>query len=233
MANLIIDGSVLEGGGQILRNSISLSALLRKPITIQKVRNGRRPPGLKNQHRTGAHLLQEMFCSIAERVYSGILLAAEIASADVTGAKNGSSQVDFVPKHIAAGQYAADPITAGAATLLLQISLPLLLFAPEASTLTLKGGTNATGAPQADYIQHVFLPFARRHFGLNADLDIRRRGYFPKGGGQIDVKITPHMSLQAQVSWSEDPSPESEASRTLRDSQGKSGRASPMRPWPA
>jgi RNA 3'-terminal phosphate cyclase (ATP) len=75
-----------------------------------------------------------------------------------------------------------DPVTAGAATLLLQISLPILLFAPSttASTLTLKGGTNATNAPQIDYIQHVFLPFARRHFGLNVDLDVRRRGYFPK-----------------------------------------------------
>ncbi|KAJ7184153.1 RNA 3'-terminal phosphate cyclase domain-containing protein [Mycena filopes] len=163
MNALVIDGSVLEGGGQILRNSISLSALLGKTILIQKVRNGRKPPGLKNQHRTG------------------IELAAEIASARLTGATNGSSTVEFAPGQITPGVYSADPVTAGAATLLLQISLPLLLFAPSTtpSTLTLKGGTNATMAPQIDYIQHIFLPFARRHFGLKAEVEVRTRGYFP------------------------------------------------------
>ncbi|KAJ7043310.1 RNA 3'-terminal phosphate cyclase domain-containing protein [Mycena alexandri] len=175
MNALIIDGSVLEGGGQILRNSISLSALLGKPISIQKVRNGRKPPGLKNQHRTG------------------IELAAEIASARLTGATNGSSTVEFSPGQITPGDYAADPVTAGAATLLLQISLPILLFAPSAapSKLTLKGGTNATMAPQIDYIQHIFLPFARRHFGLKAEVDVLTRGYFPRGGGNVLVTIPP------------------------------------------
>ncbi|KAJ7702429.1 RNA 3'-terminal phosphate cyclase domain-containing protein [Mycena rosella] len=173
--NVLIDGSVLEGGGQILRNSVSLAALLGKHLTIEKIRNGRKPPGLKNQHRTG------------------IELAAEIASARVTGATNGSCEIDFVPGRIAGGTYAADPVTAGAATLLLQISLPLLLFAPSSapSTLTLKGGTNATSAPQIDYIQHVFLPFAARHFGLNVAVDVRKRGYFPKGGGEVHVTVSP------------------------------------------
>ncbi|KAJ7093116.1 RNA 3'-terminal phosphate cyclase domain-containing protein [Mycena epipterygia] len=177
--SLLIDGSILEGGGQILRNSISLSALLGKPISIHKVRNGRKPPGLKNQHRTG------------------IELAAEIASARLTGATNGSCAVDFAPGNITPGDYTADPVTAGASTLLLQISLPLLLFAPSPapSTLTLKGGTNATMAPQIDYIQHVFLPFAARHFGIEAvDVDVRRRGYFPKGGGEVRVTVSPGVN---------------------------------------
>ncbi|KAJ7771825.1 RNA 3'-terminal phosphate cyclase domain-containing protein [Mycena metata] len=175
MNALIIDGSVLEGGGQILRNSISLSALLGRPISIQKVRNGRKPPGLKNQHRTG------------------IELAAQIASARLTGATNGSSTVEFAPGQITPGDYTADPVTAGAATLLLQISLPILLFAPGAapSKLTLKGGTNATMAPQIDYIQHIFLPFARRHFGLKAEVEVLTRGYFPRGGGNVLVTIPP------------------------------------------
>ncbi|KAJ6513780.1 RNA 3'-terminal phosphate cyclase domain-containing protein [Mycena vitilis] len=171
MNALFIDGSVLEGGGQILRNSISLSALLGKPIAINKVRNGRKPPGLKNQHRTG------------------IELAAEIASARLTGATNGSTTVEFAPTRITPGNYSADPVTAGAATLLLQISLPILLFTPRTgpSTLKLKGGTNATSAPQVDYIQHVFLPFVSRHFGVRVDVDLRKRGYFPKGGGEVHV----------------------------------------------
>ncbi|KAJ7074377.1 RNA 3'-terminal phosphate cyclase domain-containing protein [Mycena amicta] len=183
-----IDGSVLEGGGQILRNSISLSALLRKPITISKVRNGRRPPGLKNQHRTG------------------IELAAQICSAAVTGVKNGSESVEFIPGQIEPGDYTAVGSCLarftrfkmcrirkppGASTLLLQIALPLLLFGSKTSTITLKGGTNATNAPQIDYIQHVFLPFA------TLELDLRRRGYFPKGGGEVHVTVHPTGTLKS------------------------------------
>jgi RNA 3'-terminal phosphate cyclase (ATP) len=127
------------------------------------------------------------------RTRPGIELAAEISSARVTGATNGSCALDFAPARIVPGHYAADPVTAGAATLLLQISLPLLLFAPGAapSTLTLKGGTNATMAPQIDYIQRVFLPFASRHFGLKVDVDVRRRGYHPRGGGEVHVTVFP------------------------------------------
>ncbi|THV08050.1 RNA 3'-terminal phosphate cyclase [Dendrothele bispora CBS 962.96] len=175
----IIDGSVLEGGGQILRNSISLSALLGRPISIQKIRNGRTPPGLKNQHRTG------------------LVLAAEISSAQLTGAGTGSSQVDFIPGRIRPGNYLADSITAGATTLLLQVAFPLLLFGATPSTLVLKGGTNCEQAPQIDYIQHVFFPFVKKHFGVSAELEIYRRGYYPKGGGEIRVNVTPVKSLQS------------------------------------
>ncbi|KAF7295165.1 RNA terminal phosphate cyclase domain 1 [Mycena indigotica] len=174
-----IDGSILEGGGQILRNATSLSALLGKPITIQKIRQGRRPPGLKTQHRTGLEL------------------AARISSAHIVGVANGAETIEFSPGEIIPGDYHADPQTAGASALLLQIALPLLLFGSKSSTLTLKGGTNATGAPQIDYIQHVFLPFAKRHFGLTVELNLRRRGYFPKGGGEIHVTVNPSHRLKA------------------------------------
>ncbi|KAF5386599.1 hypothetical protein D9615_001722 [Tricholomella constricta] len=178
IASVLIDGSVLEGGGQILRNSISLSALLSKPVSIHKIRNARTPPGLKNQHRTG------------------LQLAAEISSAQLTGATNGSETIDFSPGRISLpGDFVADSVTAGSTTLLLQIALPLLLFASaptRASHLTLLGGTNATQAPQIDYTKHVFLPFMQRHFGLEGvELEIAKRGYFPKGGGEVRVGVEP------------------------------------------
>ncbi|KAF8906044.1 RNA 3'-terminal phosphate cyclase-domain-containing protein, partial [Gymnopilus junonius] len=178
MATTVIDGSVLEGGGQILRNAVSLSALLSRPVSIHSIRNNRSSPGLRNQHRTGLEL------------------AANITSARLTGATNGSSQIEFVPGRInLPNHYTADSVTAGSITLLLQISLPLLLFSPTpvpASTLTLFGGTNATLAPQVDYTKHVFLPFIQRHFGIDrVSLDIRKRGYFPKGGGEVRLSVVP------------------------------------------
>ncbi|KAJ8093289.1 hypothetical protein PM082_020775 [Marasmius tenuissimus] len=178
MAKTIIDGSVLEGGGQILRNTIALSGLLGKPVTIQNIRAGRQQPGLKNQHRTGLEL------------------AAAIASAELIGASNGSSEVHFTPgtstdSTQSTTHHEADSVTAGATALLFQISLPLLLFGDRTRTLTLKGGTNATQAPQVDYTRHVLLPMLR-HFGLpDVQLDIKRRGYFPKGGGELFVQIEP------------------------------------------
>lgn len=131
---------------------------------------------------------------------TGIELAAQISSARLTGAKNGSSAIEFVPGRVQLpNHYHADSVTAGSITLLIQIALPLLLFSPSAvpaSTLTLLGGTNATMAPQVDYTQHVFLPFLRRHFGLdnNVDIHIKKRGYYPKGGGEVDLRITPLSS---------------------------------------
>lgn len=132
---------------------------------------------------------------------SGLELAADIASATLTSAKNGSTEIDFSPGSLKIpGNFVADSVTAGATTLLLQIAFPLLLFSssPLPSTLTLKGGTNAAQAPQIDYVENVFLPFVRRHFGIMAELQVNRRGYFPKGGGEVVATVTPSaQSLQS------------------------------------
>ena len=102
--------------------------------------------------------------------------------------------MEFTPGPINLSQtYLADPGTAGSTTLLLQVALPCLLFAPfdsrSPTELILRGGTNATQAPQIDYAQHVLLPFLHKHFGINAALDIHKRGYYPRGGGEVRVSV--------------------------------------------
>ncbi|KXN90464.1 RNA 3'-terminal phosphate cyclase [Leucoagaricus sp. SymC.cos] len=193
----VIDGSVLEGGGQILRNAISLAALTRHSIRIENIRHRRSQPGLKNQHRTGLELV------------------ARISSAKLDGVSNGSTKVEFVPGTIELpGRWKADSVTAGATTLLLQIALPLLLFKSSSgppgqgpSVLSLLGGTNAEQAPQVDYTQRIFLPFFRNHFlptssstllesspppsNPSVELVIKKRGYYPKGGGELEVRVQP------------------------------------------
>lgn len=189
IVHTLIDGSFLEGGGQILRNSVSLSALLLKPVSIHKIRHNRSPPGLKNQHRTGLEL------------------AAKIASARLTGAQNKSQEIEFIPGRICLpNHYSADTVTAGSVTLLLQVALPLLLFSHlsvPASTLTLHGGTNASLAPQVDYTKHILLPFIRKHLRVdNVSLHIAKRGYFPKGGGEVSLNVTPLCGTQKLQSFS-------------------------------
>lgn len=176
-----IDGGILEGGGQLVRNVVSLSAIYSKPVFITNIRKNRQQGGLKAQHVAGLELIRQMCAATAE------------------GIEQSSTVLTFIPKQrTRCGQYSVDSGTAGSTALLLQISLPCLLFSlpsendseEKISYLTLRGGTNASAAPQIDYTQHVFLPFLRSHFGINVTLDVRRRGYWPKGGGEVLATIS-------------------------------------------
>ena len=49
---LVIDGSAGEGGGQLLRTSLTLSMTTGIPFVLEKIRAGRKKPGLMRQHLT-------------------------------------------------------------------------------------------------------------------------------------------------------------------------------------
>ncbi|KAJ2948238.1 hypothetical protein O0L34_g7466 [Tuta absoluta] len=167
-----IDGSVLEGGGQILRISISLSAILGIPVRVVNIRAGRSKPGLSGQH------------------LKGIELVGEMCQARIKGASIGSTEVEFIPGKLRSGQYMADTKTAGSISLLLQVALPCALLAPGPVSLELRGGTNADMAPQIDYMGEVFR-YMLNKFGGDFSLDVHKRGYFPRGGGRVTVGVEP------------------------------------------
>lgn len=123
-------------------------------------------------------------------------LVRDISKAKVKGAEFGSTELEFHPTTIAGGSYRAAVKTAGSISLLLQVALPCTLFANSNTTLTLQGGTNAEMAPQIDYTTEVFRPVMEK-FGATFDFDLIRRGYFPKGGGEVVVNVNPPKRLQA------------------------------------
>ncbi|XP_071443635.1 RNA 3'-terminal phosphate cyclase [Hetaerina americana] len=167
-----IDGGVLEGGGQILRISVCLSAIKGIPIRVFNIRAGRSSPGLRPQHITGLELVRDM-CG-------GSLLSGDV----------GSTEIIFEPGQIRGGHYKADPKTAGSTALLMQVAVPVALFADRPVTLSLRGGTNADLAPPIDYMQTVFQPLLAR-FGGKIDVQVKMRGYFPRGGGEVIVQVNP------------------------------------------
>lgn len=173
---LTIDGSQGEGGGQILRTSLALSLMTGKPFRILKIRAGRKKPGLMRQHLTAVNA------------------AAEVGRAEVTGTRIGSQEVLFTPKHPTPGEYHFAVGTAGSATLVLQTILPALVTARGPSLLTLSGGTHNPFAPPFDFLVKSFLPLMNR-MGPKVHARLERAGFFPAGGGRIEVTIEPAERL--------------------------------------
>lgn len=167
---LEIDGTMGEGGGQILRTSLALSLITGEPFRIVRIRGGRRRPGLLAQHLTA------------------VRAAAEIGSARVEGAAKGSSELVFRPGAVRPGSYRFDTGTAGSATLVLQAVLPALLTAGGAFELELVGGTHNPHAPPFPFLQETFLPFLRR-MGARVEAELVRSGFYPAGGGELRVRV--------------------------------------------
>jgi RNA 3'-terminal phosphate cyclase (ATP) len=169
-----LDGS--DGGGQLVRTALSLSALAGEPFRMTNVRGDRPNPGLKRQHRTCVEAV------------------AALTDADVEGDAVGSETLRFDPG-VAPGAAAPDGIavdvgTAGSVVLVADTLLPLAVRLDDPVTASLTGGTDVRWSPSADYLRRVKLPLLRR-VGLDAAVDVARRGFFPAGGGELDVDLRP------------------------------------------
>lgn len=173
---LVIDGSQGEGGGQVLRSSLSLSLLTGTPFRIEKIRAGRRRPGLMRQHLTA------------------VQAAAEISGAQVVGDTLGSTELSFAPGTLRPGDYSFSIGSAGSTSLVLQTILPALALAEAPSTVELRGGTHNPFAPPFDFLVRTLFPLIER-MGPRVEGRLHRPGYYPAGGGHVVYRVQPVATL--------------------------------------
>ena len=178
---LTLDGSHGEGGGQILRTALSLAVARGQPVSVNQIRTRRPKPGLQPQHLTVVRAL------------------AVISDAEVSGDTLGSTELSFAPRALRGGNYRFDvgaiKGSAGSVSLLFQALLLPLACAQAPSRLTLVGGTHVPWSPPVHYLAEVFLPALAR-IGVEADVVLRRWGWYPKGGGEVEATISPTNALR-------------------------------------
>jgi RNA 3'-terminal phosphate cyclase (ATP) len=169
---LEIDGSYGEGGGQLVRTAVALSAVTGKEIRITKIRKNRQNTGLKQQH------------------LKALETASRICEARVSGLFPGSTEISFAPMEIKGGKYDIDIGTAGSITLFLQCLMPALPFAKEKVEITVRGGTDVAWAPTMDYMKQVTF-MALDQLGYAGKVTLKEHGYYPKGGGKVSAFFEP------------------------------------------
>ncbi len=170
-----LDGAYGEGGGQIVRTALALSALTTKSFEISNIRKGRCNAGLKAQHLSCIKSLEEL------------------CNAKTNEVNVGSDYLKFIPSKIKAKSLDIDIGTAGSVTLLLQAILLPCLFADSKVKLTISGGTDGKWAMPFDYFNNVFVPQIKDYADINVKL--LKRGYYPKGGGKIELSIKPKYKI--------------------------------------
>jgi len=176
-AMIILDGATGEGGGQILRTALSVSALMQIPFKLRNIRAHRKTPGLKAQHLMAVQAMQQ------------------ITNAEVSGAAIGSPELVFIPHTSCSGNYSWDIKTAGATSLVLQTVFLPLIFSDTSSNVTISGGTHVPWSPSYHYLDWQWLSFLKR-MGIQLDLKLIRAGYYPPGGGVIQAQITPQHEIK-------------------------------------
>ena len=165
-----IDGSHGEGGGQIIRTAVALSALTKEPVKIFNIRNKRTNPGLRPQHM------------------NAVKAVAELCNAETKGAEVGSTSLEFIPDLIESKTINIDIGTAGSIPMVLQALMPAALFSKKDFTFRIKGGTSVHFSPPIEYFQHVFCDFIKK-MGADVFVKVEQHGFYPKGGGKVLVKV--------------------------------------------
>ena len=178
---LKINGGHGEGGGQIIRSAITLSCITNQPIHLENIRKNRKDVGLKSQHLTAIRILQK------------------ISNAKIIGAEIGSTELKFIPGNIESLELIEDVKTAGSISLILQVLIPVVSISQKKLSLIIKGGTDVLWSPSMNYTQYV-LKEVYSQMGIEFSIKVIRRGYYPKGGGQIKLEVYPSKIKLANFS---------------------------------
>lgn len=169
-----IDGRMGEGGGQIVRSSLSLAAVCGRPLRIDHIRAGRKKDGLLRQHLTA------------------VKAVAAVCEGRVEGAELRSKHLTLVPGRPRGGTFEFAVGTAGSAVLVCQTVLPVLLAAEGPSTVVFEGGTHNPMSPPFGFLERVYLP-ALAEMGVRASVRFERAGFFPAGGGRFVLEVEPGL----------------------------------------
>lgn len=167
-----IDGSHGEGGGQLVRTAVALAAITGAAVTITDIRAKRSQPGLAAQHLTA------------------VKAVAALCDAEIDGLALKSQRLVFRPRRIRGGEFQFDVGTAGSITLVLQALLPAMIHSGERQRVRIIGGTDVRAAPPLDYFEHVLLALLGK-MGARVRCEVMRRGYYPRGGGEVAVAVEP------------------------------------------
>ena len=170
MNYLKINGGHGEGGGQIIRSAITLSCITKQPIHLENIRKNRKVVGLRPQHLTAIKIIQK------------------ITNAKVIGAEIGSTELKFIPGNVKSLDLIEDVGTAGSISLILQVLIPVVAISQKKLDLKIKGGTDVLWSPSINYTQYV-LREAYSRMGIKFSLELCKRGYYPKGGGEINLHV--------------------------------------------
>jgi len=177
---LEVDGSFGEGGGQILRTAVAFSVALRRPVRVTKIRSGRDVPGLRQQHASALEILKE------------------VSGGKLEGGSVGSTEIAFVPGEGGPTSLTFDLKTAASTTLVLQAVIPAAAFSGIELSLRLLGGTDVPWSPTFDYFATV-VRSAFAKLGVRFTASASKRGYYPKGGGIVEVQVQPSREAKNLV----------------------------------
>ena len=168
-----IDGSYLEGGGQILRTATALSAVTKKPCRVFNIRKGRPKSGLATQHLLGIQTL------------------SQLCEGKLEGDYLGSEEIKFSSGEKYRDRISVNIPTAGSIALVLQSLILPSLSAPLPITVIFNGGaTDTFFSPTIDYFRFVFLKILEK-MGAKTEISIIKKGYYPEGGAEVKIIIHP------------------------------------------
>ena len=176
-----IDGSYGEGGGSVVRLAVALSALTQKPVKVTNIRKHRDHPGLKEQHLQAVRAVKEL------------------CKGELKGDKIGSTEIEFFPKEIKAKKLNIKISTAGSVGLLLQCLMPVAFFSKNKVEINIQGGgTFGTHSPNSFYLKNILLPTIKK-MGFNAEIEIKREGFYPNGGAIVKAVINPVTEIKPLI----------------------------------